>query len=463
MECLTPFTAKQQRFILILISSAGLIGPLASNLYLPALLDIGTSLNTSETLVNATVSIYIFCYGLFPVLWASFSDIYGRRLVYTLSTLLFVVGSVMCALSPNIGMLLVFRGIQAAGSSSVVAVGAGTISDVFEVQVRGTALGWFLVGPLVGPLLGPVAGGFLTEYLGWRSNFWTLSIVGALIAFLMIVWLPETLPRLRIKGHLEKIKNDPSSIELNSIPAEEYDALVKQVQAPQLSYSQIALIPLLPLKYLLHLSVLFSVLYQSIMLACMYVVITTMPRIFAAFYGLSSSEIGLTYLSFGVGTMIGSVVGGKLTDLFLRKKRHQSTNEQVPPEYRLVVSFIGMVIFPIALITYGWFIEIVLPLWAILITIFFNGIGVMFIVTGTNMFLVDAFPGKSASAMSASNLVRSVFSALASAFAIPMLDALGSGMLYTIATILTIVSGLGVVAVFYKGPEWHVKWLKAQS
>lgn len=74
-----------------------------------------------------------------------------------------------------------------------MAVGAGTIADVFRGNERGRAMGFFYLGPLLGPVIGPVVGGCVMDYGGgWRSVFWVLSGVGVVVLVGVWVWLPET-------------------------------------------------------------------------------------------------------------------------------------------------------------------------------------------------------------------------------------------------------------------------------
>lgn len=76
-------------------------------------------LNTTDTAMNASLSVFTFATALFPLMWASFGDKFGRRPVYLVSFLISVIGSVCCALSVNVGMLIAFRAVSAIGSSSV--------------------------------------------------------------------------------------------------------------------------------------------------------------------------------------------------------------------------------------------------------------------------------------------------------------------------------------------------------
>ena len=74
---------------------------------------------TTDTLMNASLAIYIYCLAVFPLIWATFSDIFGRRPIYLISFLVAIVGMACSAISKNVTMFILFRAISAIGSSSV--------------------------------------------------------------------------------------------------------------------------------------------------------------------------------------------------------------------------------------------------------------------------------------------------------------------------------------------------------
>lgn len=71
-------------------------------------------------------------------------------------------------------------------------MGAGTIADIFEPYERGRAFSYYSCGALIGPAVGPIIGGYLNEGLGWRSNFWFLSILCFCTWLGFVFFLPET-------------------------------------------------------------------------------------------------------------------------------------------------------------------------------------------------------------------------------------------------------------------------------
>lgn len=128
---------------------------------------------TSDTAMNASLAVYTYFLAFFPLIWATFGDLFGRRPIYLVSFLIAVAGIICCSFSTNVAMFIVFRAISAAGSSSVraldstirvtltyilnrqvLSMGAGTISDIFDSHERGRAFSYYMMGPLLGPVLG---------------------------------------------------------------------------------------------------------------------------------------------------------------------------------------------------------------------------------------------------------------------------------------------------------------------
>jgi MFS family permease len=73
--------------------------------------------------VSLTITSYLIIQGISPLFWGSLSDTVGRRPIYIYSFLVYIVANIGLSFSPNFAILLVFRGLQAAGSASTVSIG----------------------------------------------------------------------------------------------------------------------------------------------------------------------------------------------------------------------------------------------------------------------------------------------------------------------------------------------------
>lgn len=80
-------------------------------------------LHVSLEMVSLTITSYLVVQGISPLFWGSVSDVLGRRPIYIASFAVYIVANIALSISPNFAVLLVFRGIQAAGSASTVSIG----------------------------------------------------------------------------------------------------------------------------------------------------------------------------------------------------------------------------------------------------------------------------------------------------------------------------------------------------
>lgn len=131
---------------------------------------------TSTELASFVVSVYLLGYCFGPLLIAPISEIYGRRIVYNVCNVLYVIWTIACAVAPEIGSLTVFRFFAGFAGSCPLTIGAGSIADMFVQEKRGSALAAWAIGPLIGPVIGPV--GMLSPAEGSRVTLILKQRVG---------------------------------------------------------------------------------------------------------------------------------------------------------------------------------------------------------------------------------------------------------------------------------------------
>ena len=152
------------------------------NVSLPNMMaSFGASVDDIEWVVTG----YMLGFSTFMPLTAWLRDRVGYRVLYIASLAVFIAGSALCGIAPNLPALVLARVIQAFGGGAITPTGLAMIAEVFPPKERGRALGLWGVGVVVGPAFGPTLGGYLTETLGWRSIFninLPIGIVGLLAA-----------------------------------------------------------------------------------------------------------------------------------------------------------------------------------------------------------------------------------------------------------------------------------------
>ncbi|CAG8521974.1 4146_t:CDS:2 [Paraglomus occultum] len=481
---------RKKYFVLSVISVTGTIAPLTSSIFFPVLQVIKKAFHTTDMTVNSLV---------------------------------FVCASISCAVSPNIWLLIIMRALQACGSSAAMSVGAGTLSDMYKVEERGTAYGFLFLGVLLGPLLGPLLGGYIDKFFGWRWILWFLAIFGTIL-FILICFLPETYRDTRklekLNKRQEREKNSDNKVEDNnskqpvtciieptntstneieklndrnkerksqisidislaistvstdpmasSSPISPSTTLtvspptspttlvssnptspttlfnpmlpigaspssissVPQIENGSNKFISFLLFPLSPLLLLRYPNLLLIITNNSVIVATLYMQNTLVSATFQnRHYFLSPSATGLVLMSSAAGLMVGKM--------------------------RLKSAWFGIIILPLSFTAYGWCVENeVFIVWP-LISMFFGGLGILVCNTCTSTYLVDAFPGQSASVISVYACIRYIVAALVSFLAAPMENALGDGWTFTTLAFLNIIGGGALVLTYYKGRKWR--------
>ena len=118
------------------------------------------------------------------------SDVYGRAKVYRASMVVFAVGSVLVAVSPNLEWMIGARVIQALGGGAAIPIGLAMGSIALPARHRGLALGIVVAAAEVGAMLGPAYGGAVISLLDWRWIFW-LNLPLTAVLFMALLTLPD--------------------------------------------------------------------------------------------------------------------------------------------------------------------------------------------------------------------------------------------------------------------------------
>jgi len=178
-------------------------GPLSMDLYLPQLPQLAASLGTTEALAQATMSACMIGLGLGQLAAGPLSDRLGRRLPLLVGVAAFAVLSAVCAVAPNIELLLVARFLQGLAGSAGIVICLAIARDQFEGVELSRMLSLLFLVSGTAPIIAPVVGGQLARIMDWRGIFGVLSGVGVLLLLVVVLALPETLsPSARHRGGL---------------------------------------------------------------------------------------------------------------------------------------------------------------------------------------------------------------------------------------------------------------------
>ena len=141
------------------------------------------------------VTAYMLCATASTPLWGKISDLYGRRLLFQIAIVTFLVGSALAGFSHNIEELIAFRAIQGLGGGGLMALAMATIGDVIPPNERGRYQGYFAATFGVSSVLGPVLGGWFADGPGWQWIFFMNIPLG--IVALVITSAALKMPHVR--------------------------------------------------------------------------------------------------------------------------------------------------------------------------------------------------------------------------------------------------------------------------
>ena len=173
----------------ILGSSMVFIDGTVVNVALPAL---QTNLNATVVDVQWVVEAYALFLAALLLAGGSLGDHFGRKRIYTLGVVLFVLASIWCGLAPGINQLIIARAVQGVGGALLVPGSLAIISASFGEEERGRAIGTWSGFTAITAAIGPVLGGWLIEHVSWRAVFFINVPLGLIVLTLVYLHVPES-------------------------------------------------------------------------------------------------------------------------------------------------------------------------------------------------------------------------------------------------------------------------------
>lgn len=171
---------------------SGLMGctTLSTDIYLPAMPVMENSLGGN---VEFTITGFLIGFAIAQLIWGPISDRIGRKKPLFIGMAIFTVGSIGCALSDTITEIVVWRIFQATGACVGPMLARSMVRDLYDRTEAARMLSALMTILALAPIVGPLVGGLLQDVWSWRSIFWMMAALSALL-FVAVFFLPETLP-----------------------------------------------------------------------------------------------------------------------------------------------------------------------------------------------------------------------------------------------------------------------------
>jgi len=189
-------TVRHPPGLMALLAAMTALAPLSLQIFVPALPAIQASFGVSVGTAQLVLSLSILANAFATLAYGPLSDRFGRRPVVLGGLVAFIAGSVMCTLAPDIGTLIAGRIVQAMGAAAGMVLGRAIVRDLYDRERAASVIAYLTMAMVVAPMLAPTIGAVLTDFVGWRSIFTSLTVVGVLMLALCAWRLIET----RISG-----------------------------------------------------------------------------------------------------------------------------------------------------------------------------------------------------------------------------------------------------------------------
>ena len=174
-----------KRSVILVSAFAAFLTPFLSSAINLALPTIGREFHADAISLGWVVSSFMLSSAVFLLPFGRLGDIVGRKKVFTIGIGLFTLSTFLIVFSRTIFSLIALRILQGFSSAMIFGTSLAIISSVYKVGERGRAMGINITATYLGLSSGPVIGGFLTQYLGWRSIFAFLIPFGIISLYLI--------------------------------------------------------------------------------------------------------------------------------------------------------------------------------------------------------------------------------------------------------------------------------------
>ncbi|KAL1875330.1 hypothetical protein VTK73DRAFT_10114 [Phialemonium thermophilum] len=354
----------------------------------------------SETVATLGITTYLLGLAAGALIVAPMSELYGRRPVYLICLVIFVLLIIPSALATSLTEILLVRFFGALFGSAMVSNGPGTVVDIASEEYLALCMSLFSVAPLNGPVSGPIVGGFVFEYLGWRWNSWLAMILGA-VAFTCVALTKETYAPAILRRRAvarRKESDDERWWSRYDEKISTFDLLKINLSRPfVLSFTE-------PILWFFNI-------WISVCYGVLYLCFVAYPIVFSQYRGWGPGISGLSFIGIGIGTIF-SIVCEPLWRRIINSHEKDPETGRVPPEATAAIMTIGAVLTAVGQLVFSWTCLPVTIHWAIPIAfgIPFGAGNTLCFIYGSN-YLAGAYGIYAASALAGNTVMRSIFGA----------------------------------------------------
>ncbi|KAL6251955.1 hypothetical protein RBB50_002165 [Rhinocladiella similis] len=334
------FPFWQKASLLAILSYWAFLGTTNLIIVGPSFFELNQHYGASFTELSYTINGPLVAYGAGCLFWVPFSNIYGLRACFLVSSLCAASISIWAALASTFGEFVAARVLAAFFYAAPEAIGPQVVADVFFLHQRATATGAFTVFQFLGFSLAGLIGGFATLNLGWRAPSYVMvyTTFGAFVGIFFL--MPETTYTRAGRFEVGEKRRIADGLRLWRASGGGDPKVKSKVAA--FTY---------PWYYLPHPIVLLTTAYFSIFLATNDYMLTTNSVSYPLEFGFSLSDVALTSIAPSLGNIFGIIYGGLANDKFVEWM--MKSKGEFQPEMRLPMLLLTAIVGPAGLIMFG--------------------------------------------------------------------------------------------------------------
>ncbi|KAH6856338.1 efflux pump antibiotic resistance protein [Chaetomium sp. MPI-CAGE-AT-0009] len=411
------FSWLRKWLMTVIVSCCSLCATCTSSIYASTYRGMEADFHSSDLVATSGITVFLIGTALSSTFVAPLSELYGRRPIYVVSYLFFIIWFIPSAVATNIETVLIGRLFNGVAGGAVLSVAGGTLRDIFEPRQLQTPMAVFSAAPFMGATSGPIIGGFINYYSStWRWTYYVLIIWSGVLLLLVLLCIPETYPPVLLRQaaqrrHRETPRGRGCGAACLETDKQSVSALlIDSIRRPFM------ILFLDPMCFCLCL-------LSSVVLGILYLFFNSFTVVFAKVYGFNLWQTGLAFLGILTGMMLAVLSNAGFYWNYARLLRKNGMIAKA--EYRIIPSIVGAWLCVVGLFIFAWTAYPSIHWIAPIIGTALFGLGSLLVFTGVFTFLVEAFPLYAASALGANTFARSIFSGAFPLFSQKMYDSLG--------------------------------------
>jgi len=314
---LNTLTKTKRLQIAFLLGSLSLLGPFTIDTYLPAFPTIVEEFHTTASLVQVSLTTCLLGLGLGQLIIGPMSDVQGRRKPLIIFLGLYLLSSLICAIAPNISMLIVARFIQGFAAAGGLVISRAVVRDLYSGRELTKFFATLMLIGNLGPIVAPIIGGAILSFANWKVVFLVLTLVGVILTVVVSFKLEETLPTEK------RVPSNMKQVVMN------FGSLLKDREFAGYAFT------------------------QGFTTAGIFAYVSGISFVYQNIYGVSPQVFSLLFGINGIGLIIGTQIVGRLSKF----------SEKTFLKSGLVLSLSASILLVIAILIHAPLLAVAIPIF----------------------------------------------------------------------------------------------------